>query len=223
MSTLPKTKKSVASSVRKPQINTKTVSPKSFTERLQSEIKGNKSYVNLVLGLLIVFVAGILVLNYFKKNQENLGPSQQVATEETQKDVEPANLPGKYTVKEGDTLFTIAEKYYKDGYKFPAIAEANKLSDANTLEVGQVLDLPKLGEATLASTDTGKGTGGAVNQTIWGETIAGDSYTVVEGDWLSTIAGRAYGDITAYEKIAKANNIENPDVITPGIVLKLPR
>lgn len=202
---------------------------RTFTDKLQSEVKGNKSYVNLVLGLLIVFVAGILVLNYFKKNQENLGPAQQVASEENQGDVKPENLPGKYTVKEGDTLYLIAEKYYQDGYKFPKLAEANKLNDVNTLEVGQVLDIPKLEETTLAATettetkDTGTGTGGAINQTVWGETISGDSYTVIEGDWLSTIAGRAYGDIMAYEKIAQANNISDPNVITPGMVLKLPR
>ncbi|KKR82950.1 MAG: hypothetical protein UU73_C0001G0058 [Candidatus Daviesbacteria bacterium GW2011_GWA1_41_61] len=202
---------------------------RSFADKLQSEVKGNKSYINLVLGLLIVFVAGILVLNYFKKNQDNLGPAQQVATEENQGDVQPDKLPGKYTVKEGDTLYLIAEKYYQDGYKFPKLAEANKLNDVNTLEVGQVLDIPKLEKTTLATTETteikdsGTGTGGAVNQTVWGETISGDSYTVVEGDWLSKIAGRAYGDIMAFDKIAKANNIANPDVIEPGTVLKIPR
>jgi 5'-nucleotidase / UDP-sugar diphosphatase len=71
--------------------------------------------------------------------------------------------------------------------------------------------------------DTGSGTGGAENQTIWGEKITGDTYTVQAGDWLSTIAGRAYGDILQYQKIAEANNITNPDVIEVGTVLKLPR
>lgn len=216
--------------------NYQTSSTKSFSDKLQSEVKGNKSYVNLVLGLLIVFIAGILVLNFFKKNQENLGPAQQAATEDTQGDVKPGDLPGKYTVKEGDTLYLIAEKYYQDGYKFPKLAEANKLNDVNTLEVGQVLDIPKLEDTTLAATETtttdtaatetkdsGTGTGGAINQTVWGETISGDTYTVVEGDWLSTIAGRAYGDIMAYEKIAQANNITDPNVINPGTVLKIPR
>jgi len=53
--------------------------------------------------------------------------------------------------------------------------------------------------------------------------ITGDTYTVIEGDWLSTIAGRAYGDIYAFDKIAQANNIRNPDILEPGMVLKIPR
>ena len=64
---------------------------------------------------------------------------------------------------------------------------------------------------------------GGGNTTVWGEKIAGDTYTVTDGDWLSTIAARAYGDVYAYQKIAVANNISNPDLILPGQVLKLPR
>ena len=67
-----------------------------------------------------------------------------------------------------------------------------------------------------------QGTGGG-DTTVWGPKITGDTYTVVEGDWLSTISARAYGDVMAYNKIAVANNIPNPDLIEPGQVLKLPR
>lgn len=207
----------------------------SLLQKLQSELQLKDSYLSLFLGFLIVLVVAILVFNYFKQsnNKSDLGPAQQTASEK--QDVLPENLPGKYTVKEGDTLFSIAEKYYQDGYKFPKIAEANKLADANILEIGQVLEIPKLAgelvgskgsekvEPTVTEQTTGEGTGGAVNQTIWGEKITGDTYTVVEGDWLSKIAGRAYGDIMAYPKIAEANNIANPDLIEPGMVLKIPR
>jgi nucleoid-associated protein YgaU len=60
-------------------------------------------------------------------------------------------------------------------------------------------------------------------QTTWGGPISGDSYTVVKGDWLSTIAARAYGDVMLYNKIAQANNISNPNIIEVGTVLKIPR
>lgn len=201
-------------------------------QKLTAELDLSKSYSSLVLGLLIILVMGILVFNYFKKNQTNLVPAQQTTSEtQTVPDVSVGNLPGQYTVKNGDTLYTIADKYYKDGFKFTKIVEANKLVDANNIAVGQVLDIPVLGSETAnntASTDVTKlnadtGTGGAVNQTVWGEKISGDTYTVQEGDWLSKIAGRAYGDIFAFDKIAKANNISNPDVIEPGMVLKIPR
>lgn len=219
----------------------------SYFEKLESEVSSNQSRLSLVLGGLIVVVVGILVFNYFNRQTPELGPAQQ--STETEGDVSPENLPGKYTVKEGDTLFVIADKYYKDGYKYTDIAKENELANVNSLEVGQVLEIPKLedamaqaspeasmtpesGEAEPAPQNVvpagekgavaGTGTGGG-DTTIWGPKIEGDTYTVVKGDWLSTIAARAYGDIYSYDKIAKANNISNPDVIEVGQVLKLPR
>ncbi len=209
-------------------------SKKNLFDRLQSDLQNNQSYLNLILGGLIVLVLGALLFNYFNKlnNPENLTPAQQ--TENTQnEDVNKNSLPGKYTVKEGDTLFDIAQKYYNDGYKYTEIANTNKLENADALNAGQVLEIPKLtaNAAPAASVEPQSnptqpvqgGTGGAENQTIWGEKITADTYTVQEGDWLSKIAGRAYGDIMAYTKIAQANNINNPDLIEPGMTLKLPR
>ena len=45
-------------------------------------------------------------------------------------------------------------------------------------------------------------------------------YEVQKGDWLSTIA-KKYN--TTYQKIAAANNIANPDVITVGQILLIPQ
>lgn len=191
-----------------------------LSDKVKDELNSGQSYISLALGLLIVLAVGVLVFNFFKKNQPALGPATQTETE--QLDVTPQNLPGKYTVKDGDTLFDIAQKYYNDGYKYLNIATVNKLENADVIAVGQVLEIPKDTEAvTITSGDNG--IGGAINETIWGEKIEGDSYTVLEGDWLSKIAGRAYGDIQAFDKIAKANNITNPDNIEIGTVLKLPR
>lgn len=47
-------------------------------------------------------------------------------------------------------------------------------------------------------------------------------YTVVSGDTLWGIALKFYGDGMRYPEIAKANNIENPDLIYPGQVLYIP-
>ncbi len=228
--------------------NIKTKSESSYISKLDNEVKSNQSRLSMVLGILIVLVIGILIFNYFQKGKDNLGPAQQ--TEQTA-DVSPESLPGKYTVKEGDTLFSIAQNYYQDGYKFTEIAKANNITDVNAIEKDQVLEIPKLTEgvaqalspssspslvmpsaspsqslAPVASSEPqqalGTGTGGG-DTTIWGPAIHEDTYTVVEGDWLSKIAGRAYGDVFAYTKIAQANNIQNPDLILPGQVLKIPR
>ena len=206
-----------------------------YLGKLENEIETNQSKVSLVLGALIILVIGILVFNYFSKSKSNLGPAQQT---EAEQDVSPTQLPGKYAVKDGDTLFSIAEKYYQDGYKYTEIVKANNLTNPDQIETGVVLEIPKLEVQTAQATpqaspseqpspssqpqDQALGTGGS-NTTIWGPKIEGDTYTIVEGDWLSKIAGRAYGDIQAFDKIAKANNISNPDLIEPGTTLIIPR
>lgn len=238
--------------VAKPTITKQNAPSQGLLERLETEMQSNQSKVSLVLGALIILVMGILVFNYFNRNKAALGPAQQT-NQEANQDVSPDGLPGKYTIKEGDTLFTIAEKYFKNGDKFTEIAKANNLTNVDQITAGQVLDIPKLEslqaqasiEPTIQPTTTAQpsespsespivspspaaspeevlGTGGG-NTTIWGEKIEGNKYTVVEGDWLSTIAGRAYGDVMAFDKIAKANNISNPDHIEPGMVLNIPR
>jgi nucleoid-associated protein YgaU len=52
----------------------------------------------------------------------------------------------------------------------------------------------------------------------------GQTYTVKKGDSLSKIAKRVYGDAQQWRKIHEANRdiIDNPDLIHPGQVLKLP-
>lgn len=227
-----------------------------FLDKIQTDLEKNQSYLNLILGALIVIVLGVLIFNYFNKPSEqtgDLGPSTQKMIDE-KGDVTKEGLPGKYTVKEGDTLFLIAQNYYGDGNKYTEIVKDNNLS-SESIEIGQELNIPKLDvpapstspeEGALSSPSASPeqpvmeasnepaesatptpassfGKGGAENQTIWGETITNDTYTVVKGDWLSTISGRAYGDIMQYEKIAKANNISDPNTIEVGTVLKIPR
>lgn len=199
----------------------KPTEKESYWEKISEQTQSNQSKLSLALGALIILVAGVLVFNYFNKQKQELGPAQ--TTTEEKQDVSPENLPGQYTVKEDDTLFTIADKYYQDGYKYSEIVKENNLADENSIEVGQVLQIPKLAEAQPAASPEPETATGGGDTTIWGPNITGNSYTVAEGDWLSTIAARAYGDIMAYPKLAAANDIANPDLIFPGQVLKIPR
>jgi nucleoid-associated protein YgaU len=48
------------------------------------------------------------------------------------------------------------------------------------------------------------------------------TYTVKSGDSLSKISKLFYGDANQYMKIAKANNIPDPDKIKAGQQLKIP-
>lgn len=199
----------------------KSPSYASYVDRLENQVQSNQSRLSMILGALIILVVGILVFNYFNKNKADLGPAQQT---QMQQDVSPESLPGKYTVKEGDTLFIVAQKYYNDGEKYTEIVKANNLASADLIEVGQVLEIPKVAEAAAVSEAPQPTTAPvmAPTDTQWGPKITDNSYTVVKGDWLSKIAGRAYGDIYAYKKIAEANKITNPDVIEVGTVLTIP-
>lgn len=204
-------------------------STSSYLDRIEAEVQSNQSRVSYILGILIVIVVGVLLFNYFNQNKAEVGPAQNTTSTT---DVAPDKLPGSYTVKDGDTLFTIAEKYYNDGYKYPEIAKANNLINVDSIEVGQVITIPKLvteaspspaASEPSASPSTSPTTVVEPAPTSWGPAITGNTYTVVADDWLSKIAGRAYGDIMAYDKIAKANNISNPDLIEVGQVLTIPR
>ncbi len=221
----------------------------SLADRLQAELQFKQSYLNLFLGFLIVLVLAVLAFNYFKKSPvDNLGPANQTVAEQTAEsndqstnpsaapvvDVQTDKLPGKYTVKTGDTLSTIAQKYYNDEGQYLQLAQVNKIADPNTIIIGQVIDIPKLEAAKDQAQANAPNTTVTPPTTTTQPTvptdapsltakITGTTYTVTAGDWLSTISGRAYGDIFSFEKIAKANNITNPDLIEPGMVLKIPR
>lgn len=210
-------------------------------QNIEKELASNQSRLSLILGALIVLVVGILVFNYFNKGKSDLGPAQQA--EQKSEDVAPEKLPGKYTIKEGDTLFSIAEKYYQDGYKYVEITKANNIENPDLISAGQVLEIPKLSEdkteaqpssspimtespSPESSTKTEQASSdekGTVVSDDFGPKIEGNKYTVVAGDWLSKISQRAYGDVMSFEKIAKANNITNPDLIEVGTILVIPR
>jgi nucleoid-associated protein YgaU len=77
----------------------------------------------------------------------------QIATPSTPKPVKPITTTGSshpvapsrpktYTVKRGDTLSGIAQRFYGDASKFRAIATANKIKNPNLIYPGQVLKLP---------------------------------------------------------------------------------
>ena len=51
-------------------------------------------------------------------------------------------MTGKYQVKSGDTLWTIAERFYGDGRRHRVIAVINHLTDPDHIVVGQELEIP---------------------------------------------------------------------------------
>ena len=104
-------------------------------------------------------------------------------------------LEGTYTVKSGDSLWSIANRFNT------TVAEIKRLNNLNTnvLQVGQVLKLPA-------------GNGNTNNN-------QGNTYTVKSGDSLWSIA-RKYD--TSVSELQKLNNLSST-ILQVGQVLKVPQ
>lgn len=175
---------------------------KSFLKSL----KLNESNISMVLGALVVVVVGVLVINYLRESKVG-GPSSEIST--------TGEGTTKHVVTGGESLWTISEKYYSDGYKWVELAKANNIQNAGYIETGQELTIPDLGTEVVAeSVKT------SVSNT---ESISGATYEVVKGDSLWEIAVRAYGDGYRWSEIARENDLTNPNLIHPGNILILPR
>jgi 5'-nucleotidase len=55
---------------------------------------------------------------------------------------QPAAGGRSHVVARGETLWSIAARYYGDGSQWKRIADANRMTDANRLYVGQTLTIP---------------------------------------------------------------------------------
>ena len=118
----------------------------------------------------------------------------------------PTRSAGAYVVQRGDTLSAIALRY---GVTVWAIVEANGLSNANLIYVGQRLVIPSV------SIGAGSGAGTTAPSP---SPATGKTYVVRRGDNLSQIA-RRFG--TTVAALARLNGIANPSLIRAGQVLRL--
>ena len=155
----------------------------------------------MVLGAIVIVVVGVLVVNYFKDRGSTIpGLSEE-------------NVGKIHTVVAGETLWSIAERYYGSGFNWVDISNANNLDNPGAIEAGQKLTIPDV-TPELATTTT------KASET---NTISGATYEVVRGDNLWKIAVRAYGDGYRWIEIARENNLANPDLIHTGNILVLSR
>lgn len=179
----------------------------------------NESKVSVILGGLIVIVVGVMVFNFFKKiNRDNISNnSKKTEITEEKKAIEENKKESKettYTVLENDSLWSISEKFYQDGFRWKEIAKTNNISNPDEIEKGTVLKIPN---ALIKKGDI-NGNGVSISGP---NAITTSTYTVVSGDDLWDIAVRACGDGYKWVKIAEDNKLANPDIIHSGNVLKI--
>ena len=177
---------------------------------LLKKFDSTDSLVSMALGLAVVLVIGMTLVNYVRSKSQ-----QPAGTTKVEENVKPGDavLPTKHVVKQGETLWSISEAYYKSGYNWIDIQKENKLISADVIESGQSLTIPKVTPIVVQ---------GQVSSASTSVEPKDKSYTVVQGDDLWGIAVKQYGNGYRWVDIAKANNLENPDLIHAGNVLNLP-
>lgn len=171
----------------------------------------NRSYVSLVLGILVVVIIGIAGLALIRGGDGLKNVSlKDILTGQQDKAPQTETSEKIHVVKEGENLWTISESLYKSGYNWVDIAKENNLESPDAISAGQTLKIPENVEIINP-------TGEIASR------IETGSYQVREGDNLWEISVRAYGDGYKWVEVARANNLANPDLLFVGTELILPR
>lgn len=181
-----------------------------------------ESYTSLIVGAIVVLIAGIIFVTFAKINR-NAQTSSVMDTPKTWEQIfNDSNTSSTYTVRPGDDLWTISQNVYNNGYKWVEIAKLNNLQNPGIIYPGDKLKIPDISEEKSVTKEVAQPSQTQSSE-VKNNSISGDTYTVVRGDNLWNIAVRAYGDGFRWPEIAKANHLANPRLIHRGNVLIIPR
>ena len=138
----------------------------------------------------------------------------QPETPRTETSPTPAtnNRPDTHTVARGETLFSIAQKY---NVPVELLMSANGIADPRRVHSGLVLRVSNLESASPPAQATGAGAAPPAPSA----TVSRERYTVLPGDYLSTI-GSKFG--MSWLAFAAINGISNPDTLRAGAELQVP-
>lgn len=150
----------------------------------------------------------------------------QVADEAVISKAEVGQLPQVYyfthVVVKGDTLWDISQKYLKDPFRYPELAESSNINNPDLIYPGEVI--------TIATTQPVES---SVQAQVSGETIAANiessqlkpvsfiTHVVVKGDTLWDISKKHLNNPFRYPELVQLSNIKNPDLIYPGDIVRI--
>lgn len=213
----------------------------------------SESYTSLVLGIVIVIIASILLLSFFKtRNQSTHQATSSIATSRT----EEAKASVTPVVTVTPTAITVTPTAVPSVTPAPTSIEQKSAVGGSTYTVKAGDDLWHIAEKVyndgykwvIIAKANNLSNPGIINvgnslaipvvmktsptdtistsqntTTQLAQTISGDTYTIVLGDDLWDIAVKAYGNGYKWVDIARVNNLMNPNVIHAGNILKIPR
>jgi nucleoid-associated protein YgaU len=126
--------------------------------------------------------------------------------------IEKNHPPRKHKVQPGETLFSIARKYYGDSQKWRILLRANPGIDAAALPVGKVLSVPH------RASSPGKKAGKTSTPGPWVER----HHVIAQGDTLYSLARKYYnGDTSKWKHIKAANELDE-DSLPVGKKIRIP-
>jgi nucleoid-associated protein YgaU len=220
-----------------------------------------EKFPQIVVGVVavIAIIFGLFYFNNKTESQNGEGGREAIseegsvagegqnATEEAAMEGQPTPEPTQtpispdqkeYTVQEGDSLWSIAERKYGSGYNYVDIIEANDLQNPDYVAPGIKLTLPdaerrgpdvameeKQEEQAQDQQEKKQADEKEEKETAGDKTPDSQKteYVVKEGDTLAMISEKVYGSQEYWQRIAEANQIMNPDMITVGTKLIIPR
>ncbi|MHB1157466.1 MAG: LysM peptidoglycan-binding domain-containing protein [Phycisphaerales bacterium] len=139
----------------------------------------------------------------------------------------PSGSSKSYSVKQGDTLWIIAQKELGNGARWTVIARANPNVDPNNLSVGQKLIIPAASSSSASANTLPRSASSSTANTAATASRAsggGKTITVAEGDTLWSIAEAQLGDGAKWKLIFNANRgiLSAPDDVQAGQKLVIP-
>jgi len=152
-------------------------------------------------------------------------PTQITPPRETITRAEPPTAPSgprRYTIKNGDSFWTIAKAEYGNGAYWSHIQRANPGIDSSRIKVGDSIILPDKNEVVAVPTAAAARTPSAADVV---NIDATKQYRVQPGDNLSSISKKLYGRFDKWAQIYELNKElvgPNPAALKRDMILALP-
>ena len=112
-------------------------------KNILKSLRLHEDTVSMIIGAIVVIIVGLIVVNFFRTRDAGETLPTGVSTESAE----------TYVVEEGDTLWTIAERFYDNGFEWEKILEANELDPNQNIEPGMELQIPDASELIASIAD----------------------------------------------------------------------